>query len=78
MKKHFQFAQQPEGQKGYSPGRSIFGCDTILMIKHRVDWELICQRKYTQINRDNVCENKYRVDCDYKVRGKVMLANHTE
>ena len=37
----------------YSPGKLIFGRDMILQIKHRVDWELICQRKQTQINRDN-------------------------
>ena len=28
-------------QKGYSPGQLIFGRDMILLIKHRVDWELI-------------------------------------
>ena len=33
------------GQKGYSPVQLIFFCDMILLIKHRVDWELICQRK---------------------------------
>ena len=28
-------------QKGYSLSQLIFGCDMILLIKHRVDWELI-------------------------------------
>ena len=39
--------------KGYSPGQLIFGRGMILPIKHRMDWELICQKKQTQINRDN-------------------------
>ena len=42
-----------------------------------MDWELIRQRKQTQINRDNARENKHRVDYGYKVGYKVMLTNHT-
>ena len=49
----------------------------ILLIKHRVDWELIRQRKQTQINKDNNRQNKNRVDYDYKVGDKVMLNSHT-
>ena len=49
----------------------------ILPVKHRGDWELIRQRKQTQINIDNTCENKHRVDHDYKVGDKVILTNHT-
>ena len=49
----------------------------ILLIKHRVDWELICHQKQTQINRDKARENKHRVDYDYKVGYKVILTNHT-
>ena len=30
--------------KGYIPGQLLFGHDMILPIKHKVDWELICQR----------------------------------
>ena len=30
-----------------------------------------------QIIRDNTRQNKHRVDYDYKVGGKVMLANYT-
>ena len=29
--------------KSYSPGQLVFGRDIILLIKHRVDWELIRQ-----------------------------------
>ena len=41
-------------KKCYSPGKWIFGCDMILLIKHTVDWELTCQQKQTQINRNNI------------------------
>ena len=34
-------------KKGYSPGQLIFGHDMIILIKHRVDWELIRQQKQT-------------------------------
>ena len=54
-------------KKGYGTVQLIFGCDMIIPIKHRVDWELIRQQKQTQINRDNAHENKHRVDYDYKV-----------
>ena len=30
-----------------------------------------------QINRDNTCKNKHRVDYDYKVGDKFMLTNPT-
>ena len=29
--------------KGYIPGQLLFGCDMILLIKNKVDWELIRQ-----------------------------------
>ena len=64
-------------QKNYSLGQLIFGPDMILLIKHRVDWELIRQIKHTQTNRDNARDNKNRFDYDYNVRDKVMLAYHT-
>ena len=49
----------------------------ILLIKHRVDWELICQKNQTQINKDNTRENRHRVDYDYKVGDSVMLTKRT-
>ena len=42
-----------------------------------MDWELIRQKKQTQINRDNAGEDRHRVDYDYKVEDKVMITNHT-
>ena len=62
---------------GYIPVQLIFGHDMIILIKHRVDWELIIQQKQTQINKYNTQENKHRVDYDYKVGDKFMLTNHT-
>ena len=56
----------------------IFDDYLILPIKHRVDWELIRQRKHTQINIDNARKNKHRVDYDYKVKDKFIITNHTE
>ena len=49
----------------------------IILIKHRVDWELMRQEKHMQINRDNARKNKHRVEYDYKFVDKVMLTNHT-
>ena len=31
--------------KDYSMGQLVFGCDMITPIKHKVDWELIRQKK---------------------------------
>ena len=41
-----------------------------------VDWGIIRQQNQTQVNRDNIRENRTQVDHDYKVRDKVMLNNH--
>ena len=60
-------------QKSYSPVHLIFGQDMILLIKHRVDWELIRQQKSARINRDKIQYNKHRADYDYKVGDKFML-----
>ena len=49
----------------------------ILPIKYEVDWELIRQQNQSQINKDNIRENKHRVDQDHKVRYNIMLTKHT-
>ena len=48
----------------------------IILIKHRVNWELIRQQKQAQSNRENTRKNKQRVEYDYKVGDKVMLTNN--
>ena len=40
--------------KCYSPGQFVFGRDMILLIKHTVDWELICYLKENKINKDGI------------------------
>ena len=62
---------------GYSLEQLVFGRDMIIPIKHKVDWELICRKNKTQINKDNTRKNIKRFDHDYKVRDKFMLNNHS-
>ena len=62
--------------KGCSPGQLMFGRDTILLIKHTVDSEIIRQENQTQINKDNILKNRHRVDNNYKVRDNVMLTKN--
>ena len=76
LQQRLQFAQQPVRKNLYSR-QLMFVRDMIILIKHRGGWELIRQRKQTQINRDNARKNKHRVEYYYKVGDKVMLANHT-
>ena len=44
--------------KGYSPGHLFFGRDMIILIKYKVSWGLICKQNQTQINKDNIRENR--------------------
>ena len=74
---NLQISQEPIVKKGYSTGQLIFGHDKILLIKHRVDWELICQQNQTQINKYNTRKNIHIVDYDYNVGDNVMLTKHT-
>ena len=73
----FEICSTTNWQKSYSPGQLVFVCDMIIQVKHRVHWELIHQKKQTQINRDNTRENKHSVDYDYTFGDNVMLNNHT-
>ena len=47
-------------KKVYSPGQLRFGRDMVLTIKHRLDWESICQKNQTQINKDIIRKNSHR------------------
>ena len=44
--------------KGYSTGQLVFDRDMILPIKHKVDCELLRQKKQVQMNKDNIYKNK--------------------
>ena len=72
----FEIFSTTNSLKGYSPVQLVFGHDMILPIKHKVDSELIRQKKQTQINKDGICKNIKQVDHDYKAGDKVMLNNH--
>ena len=61
--------------KGYTPGQLVFGRDMILLIKHMVDWELICQKNQEKINKYNIKKNSKIVDYDYEVRYQVIMNN---
>ena len=50
--------------KGYITGKLVFERDMIIPIKHKVDWELIRQRKQVKINKDNIRKNNKIVDHD--------------
>ena len=63
--------------KGYSPGQLLFGRYKIFLIKHKLDRELIGQRKQMQMNKYNNPENRNQVYHDYKVGYKVMINRHT-
>ena len=41
-----------------------------------MNWELICQQKQKQINKDNISKNLKRVEHDYNVGDDFMLDNH--
>ena len=62
--------------KWYSTGQLVFGRDIIILVKHKVDWDLIRQQKQTQINKYNIRENNKRVDHDYKVGDKFIITNN--
>ena len=63
--------------KGCSPFQLIFCHVMILPREHTVDWGLILQQNYTQINNDNIHKIRYRVDHDYKVLDNIMLTKKT-
>ena len=46
------------GIRFYSPVQLIFGRDTIIPIKHTVDWEIIRQKNQTQINKNDIHKNR--------------------
>ena len=61
-----------------TPGQLVFGRDMIFNIKHTANWEYIRQRKQNLINKNNKRENAGRINYDYKVGDKVLLARGNE
>jgi hypothetical protein len=55
-----------------TPGQLVFGRDMIWDIAHVADWQYIKQRKQLLINKNNINENKKRIDYDYAVGESIM------
>ena len=58
-----------------TPAQLVIGRDMIFNIQTVVYWDLLCKRKQSQVDFDNMRENKRRVAFDYKVGQKVYLIN---
>jgi hypothetical protein len=56
-----------------TPGQLVFGCDMIVNVKHKADWEYIRARKQNLIIKDNKAENAKRIPHNYAVGDKVSL-----
>ena len=54
----FEILSTTNGLKGYSPGKLVFGSDIILLIKNKMDWELIRRKKQTKMNKNNIHEDR--------------------
>ena len=50
----------------------------ILLIKFKMDWELIHQQNQMKISKDNIIKNSKIVYHDYKVGYKFMINNNTD
>ncbi len=55
------------------PGAAIFGQDMLFGIPFTADWQKIGEHRQRLIDFNNACENKGRIDYDYKVGWKVLL-----
>jgi hypothetical protein len=56
-----------------SSGAAIFGQDMLFDIPFIADWQKIGEHRQQLTDLDNACENKGRIDYDYKVGQKVLL-----
>jgi hypothetical protein len=53
-----------------SPGAAIFGQDMLFDIPFIADWQKIGEHRQKLTDLNNSCENKGRIDYDYKVGQK--------
>ncbi len=56
-----------------SPGAAIFGRDMLFDILFIADWQKIGEYRQRLTDLSNACENKGRIDYDYKIGQKVLL-----
>jgi hypothetical protein len=54
------------------PGAAIFGRDMLFDIPFIADWQKIGEYRQQLTDLSNACENKGRIDYDYKVSQKVL------
>jgi hypothetical protein len=55
------------------PGAAIFGQDMLFDIPFIADWQKFGEHRQWLTDLNNACENKGRIDYDYKVGQKVLL-----
>jgi len=58
---------------GATPAQLVFGRDMIFNLKAIVDWRTITARKQKQVIKDNIRENKGRIDHQYSIGDKIYL-----
>ncbi len=56
-----------------SPGAAIFGRDMLFDILFVADWHKIGEHRQQLTDLNNACENKGRIDYDYKVGQKALV-----
>jgi hypothetical protein len=59
-------------------GQLVFGCDMILNVKHKANWEYIRAWKQNIIIKNNKAENAKRIPHTYNVGDRVLLKRGTE
>jgi hypothetical protein len=57
-----------------TPGQLVFGRDMVLPIQFQADWAQIKLKKQERIDKSNEQENSTRLDHDYQVGDKILLA----
>ena len=58
---------------GYTPAQLVFGRDMVFNMKTIINWKDISERKQAQVDKDNLRENKKRIDYDYQIGSQVYV-----
>ena len=59
---------------GMLPGAAVFGRDMLFDIPHLADWKVVGERRQHLVSQNNARENKQRVDFDWAVGDRALLA----
>jgi hypothetical protein len=57
-----------------SPSAAIFGCDMLFNIPFVANWYKIGEHRQSLTDRNNVHENKWHINFDYKIGDQVLIA----